>query len=274
MSVLTTSPHGRRYQKAKQLAWNPRDVELATDIDDWRDLDGPQREAALRACALFLGGEEAVAADLAPLLIRLRREPGQKAACFFLASQIWEEAKHAEFFARWIDEVAGGADLEQFSSPSHRRLFAEVLPNTLDSLLSDESDEALVRAITTYHLIIEGTLAESGYEGFYRCFRDAQILPGLVRGIELVQRDEARHIAFGIDLLLEWFERDPGLRAVMEDQVEILFDLVIGTINEYFAPYPDETNPFGLTSTHLLTAASTQWQKRYAALNRPLAMAD
>ncbi|CAN5549019.1 R2-like ligand-binding oxidase [soil metagenome] len=272
MSTLLVSAHGRRYQKAKQLGWDPREVDLTADIADWRHLDDAQREAALRACALFLGGEEAVAADLAPLLIRLRREPGQRAACFFLASQIWEEAKHAEFFARWIEEVAGGADLDHYLSPSHRRLFGEVLPQSLDALLTDESPEALVRAITTYHLIIEGTLAESGYEGFYRCFRDANILPGLVRGIQLVQRDEARHIAFGIDLLRELFQRDSSLREVMEAEAEKLFDLAIGTISEYFAPYPNETNPFGLTAEDLLSVASSQWSKRYAALSRPYEM--
>jgi ribonucleoside-diphosphate reductase beta chain len=265
------SPHWMRYHKAKKLAWDPQAIGLSQDRRDWDALDDDRRDATVRACALFLGGEEAVASDLAPMLIALRRRPGQEAACAFLAAQIWEETKHAEFFRRWIDGVAGDVDLSAHTGPSHRRLFEEVLPATLDDLLTDDSDEALVRALTTYHLFIEGTLAETGYHGFYSIFERRGIMPGLVEGIRLVQRDEARHIAFGIDVLREAFERGPGLRDVMDEVAETLFPLVVGTLADYFAPYGGEENPFGLTATEMLTFASSQLAKRQAALERAAA---
>ena len=111
-------------------------------------------------------------------------------------------------------------------------------------------------------------LAETGYHGFYSIFESRGIMPGLVEGIRLVQRDEARHVAFGIDLLREAFERDAGLRDVMEDEAETLFPLVVGTLEDYFAPYGGEQNPFGLTATEMLTYASSQLGKRQAALDR------
>mgnify|MGYP001801611401 FL=1 len=95
-----------------------------------------------------------------------------------------------------------------------------MLPTNLDAVLTDESDEALVRAITTYHVVIEGMLAESGYHGFYRSFEANEILPGLVKGIRHIQRDEARHIAFGLDLLRAAFQRSPNTRAVCEETIE------------------------------------------------------
>ncbi|MEM1042704.1 MAG: ribonucleotide-diphosphate reductase subunit beta [Bacteroidota bacterium] len=264
----SSAGHWRRYQKAKKLAWNPQHIDLDQDIHDWEGLTAAERDATIRACALFLGGEEAVASDLAPLFVALRRRPGQDAACAFLASQIWEETKHAEFFRRWLTEVAGDVDLDAYTGPSHAELFERVLPQRLDAVLSDGSDRAIVRAVTTYHVFIEGMLAETGYHGFYEIFESRGIMPGLVEGIRLVQRDEARHVAFGLDVLGDAFGRDAALREVMEAEAEALFDLVVGTLGDYFAPYGGETDPFGLTATDLLMFASTQLGKRQAVLER------
>ncbi len=263
--------HWTRYHKAKKLAWDPQSIDLSPDRRDWAALTGTERDATARACALFLGGEEAVASDLAPLLVALRRRSGEEAACAFLAGQIWEETKHAEFFRRWLGEVPAAAAAGAHSGPSHTELFERVLPARLEALLADGSDGALVRAVTTYHLFIEGMLAETGYYGFYQIFERRGIMPGLVEGIRLVQRDEARHVAFGLDLLADAFGRDPGLREVMEDEAEALFPLVVGTLGDYFAPYGGEQDPFGLTATELLTYASAQLGKRQAVLDRAAA---
>jgi ribonucleoside-diphosphate reductase beta chain len=258
------SSHWQRYQKAKKLTWDPRDVDLEQDRRDWAAMSHDERSGALRACRMFLGGEEAVASDLAPLLIALRKRDAGQDRQFFLVSQLWDEARHAELFARWIEEVAGGDD-DSGHGDAHRQLFEEVLPQTLDALLTDDSDEALVRAVTTYHVIIEGTLAETGYNGFYRSRKDNDVLPGLVQGIELVQRDEARHVAFGIDLLRETFVSSPEARAVMDETAAGQFPLVMGILGDYFEPYGD-VNPFGLTMESMLEFAQSQFMKRYAAL--------
>jgi len=262
------SPHWIRYQKAKRLSWDPVDINLVEDQRHWGQLSAEERDATARACGMFLGGEEAVASDLAPMLIALRRRGNQDAACAFLASQIWEETKHAEFFQRWLTDVPQVREPARSTGPAHHHLFEEVLPQRLDALLHDPSDEALVRAITTYHLFIEGTLAEAGYHGFYWIFEGRNQMPGLVEGIRLVQRDEARHVAFGIDLLRELFEGRPSLREVMEEEAENLLPLVIGTLADYFEPYGGEVNPFGLSATHMLEYASSQFAKRNAVLER------
>jgi ribonucleoside-diphosphate reductase beta chain len=274
MSALTASgspfaaAHRRRYQKAKALAWDPAAFDLEQDKADWAAFSDEERDAALRACALFLGGEEAVAGDLAPLMVALRKRPGNEAACAFLASQLWEEAKHAEFFERWITEVAGAPDLAPYASEPHAALFEQRLPEALDRLLTDRSDEALVRAVATYHVLIEGTLAEAGYHGFYTCFKENDVLPGLVAGIEHVQRDEARHIAFGLDLLRERFAENPALAGILEEEAEAIFDLVVGILADYFAPYGGAENPFGLRADDIMLFAGNQLGKRMAVLER------
>ncbi|MCW5860811.1 MAG: hypothetical protein KIS63_21135, partial [Caldilineales bacterium] len=69
-------PAMRDYHKAKRLMWDPRDVSLATDTQDWQVLTPPERDILLRLGAMFIAGEEAVTCDLAPLMLALRNSGG------------------------------------------------------------------------------------------------------------------------------------------------------------------------------------------------------
>ncbi|MEL6610815.1 MAG: hypothetical protein AAFQ53_01865, partial [Bacteroidota bacterium] len=85
-------------------------------------------------------------------------------------------------------------------------------------------------------------------------------------GIRHIQRDEARHIAFGLDLLRAAFQRSPNTRAVFEETIEEHFDTALGIVADYFAPF-GEANPFGLTAMEQLEFAASQLTKRQAALS-------
>ncbi len=180
-------------------------------------MSGEERDLILRVGSLFLAGEEAVTHDLAPLLVAIRREGGHTEDEFFLTTQLFEEAKHMEFFDRWFDEVVGEFDLASFLGESYAPIFFQVLPETLNRLLINSSAVAQVEASVVYHMIIEGVLAETGYHGFYQALKGRDLLPGLVQGLEYVQRDEARHIAFGVYFLQRHVRANPDLWDVIED---------------------------------------------------------
>lgn len=259
------APDRMRFLKAQKLHWHADAIDLTDDAAQWATFSERERDSILRACAMFFAGEQAVATDLVPLLAALRRRGGYDDACTFLISQLWDEARHVAFFERWLHTVTGSAPPPLADAPNHALLFGTLLPTALDRLDTDTSPEALVAAVTTYHVIVEGMLAESGYHGFYRCFRERGVLPGLVAGIELVQRDEARHIAFGLDLLGTWLDDAPALRAVFDREAGTLVPTVLGVLADYFVPYGD-ANPFGLTMTEVLDEASRQFSRRLAAL--------
>jgi len=61
------------YHKAKELMWDPRQVDCVPDRRDWAAMSAEERDLILRVGALFHAGEEAVAHDLAPLLVAVRR---------------------------------------------------------------------------------------------------------------------------------------------------------------------------------------------------------
>jgi len=116
--------------------------------------------------ALFQAGEEGVTSDLLPLIMVVASE-GRIEEEIFLTSFLWEEAKHVEFFRRWLDEVVGAhQDLGHYLTPSYRQLFLAELPKSLNALKTDQSTAAQIRASVTYNMIIEGVLAETGYHGF------------------------------------------------------------------------------------------------------------
>lgn len=256
------------YHKAKRLMWDPRDVDLALDAGQWPDLTDRERDLILRGCAVFLGGEAAVTHDLAPLLVAVRREGGHLEEEMFLTVQLFEEAKHVEWFERWLNDVAPDAALPSPATDSYRALFEEALPQTLGRLLADSSRGAQLQASTVYHLLIEGVLAETGYRGFARALKGRDLLPGLITGIELVQRDEARHISFGIYFIRRLLLAEPALRPQLDDTLNRLLPHVLGIVGDVLAPYGDDV-PFGLSATELIEYAGEQFAKRMSAVERP-----
>lgn len=262
------------YHKAKKLIWDPRDVDCERDKTDWASFTDRERDLILRAGSLFHAGEEAVAHDLAPLLMAIRREGQHLEDEMFLTTQIFEEAKHFEFFDRWFDQVAGaGINPLDYLGADYATIFFHALPAALNRLLTDTSAMAQVEASVVYHMLIEGVLAETGYHGFYKALKERGLLPGLTTGVELVQRDEARHIAFGVYFLQRHVRADHSLWALIENKMNELLPAVMAIIGDALAPYGDDI-PFGLDIEEMIGYAGDQFAKRMNAIERALGKSE
>jgi ribonucleoside-diphosphate reductase beta chain len=260
-------PPMRLFEKAKRFGvWNPSDIDLSQDQRDWQGLNAEEQDILLRLSALFQAGEEAVTLDLLPLIMVIAQE-GRLEEEMFLTSFLWEEAKHVDFFSRFFSEVAGApADLSRYHSASYRALFYEALPETMHRLLVDPSPAAQVRASVTYNMVTEGVLAETGYHGYFTVLQRNGLMPGQVRGIQLLKQDESRHIAYGIYLISRLIAVDPGLWQVAEDTMNELLPLAMDIIGDAFTPY--DPVPFGLTPADFSDFAISQFQKRLERLER------
>ncbi len=266
-----TLPVWRLWQRAKQLGtWDPAAVDLSRDAEDWGRLDAFEREVLLHLTALFQGGEESVTLDLLPLLGVVAAE-GRIEEEMYLTSFLWEEAKHVEAFSRFFDEVAGErGDLTRFHSPAYRTVFLEELPAALDRLRQDSSPVAQARAAVTYNMIVEGVLAETGYHGYEAALRRNGLLPGMQRLIELIKRDESRHIAYGVFLLQRLVaEHGSEVMRAIEQRMGELLTPALGVINDVFAAYPQM--PFGLELEEFAAFAMNQFNSRMARIERALA---
>ncbi|HMQ35625.1 MAG TPA: R2-like ligand-binding oxidase [Chloroflexaceae bacterium] len=261
------SPPMRLFEKAKRLGvWNPSDLDLAQDAVDWRRLAPDEQDLLLRLTALFQAGEEAVTLDLLPLVQAVARE-GRVEEELFLTTFLFEEAKHTDFFARFLEEVAGGQfDLARYHTPSYRALIYEALPAAMGRLADDRSPLALAEAALTYNMIVEGVLAETGYHAYFTVLEAHGILPGTRRGVALLKQDESRHIAYGVYLLSRLIAADDGVWEHIEGRMGELVLLATGVIDEAFGAY--EAMPFGLALETFTDYALGQFQKRLARLER------
>jgi len=265
----------RLYQKAKRLFWDPATLDFQQDRATFQNLPPEGQDLVLRLASLFLGGEEAVTLDLLPLVARVARE-GRLEEEMYLTTFLLEEAKHVEFFARFLAEVGGQkGNLARYHGPHYRRIFQEILPESMERLWQDGSPEAQVEAALTYNVVVEGVLAETGYQGFYRLTERleaaGQAMPGTLAGIRNVQRDESRHIAYGLYLIARHLGEHPGLWRRVEGRLALLLPEAMGVVGELFAAYP-EGAPLGLSPEEFFAYASSQFQARMRLLEKARAV--
>jgi ribonucleoside-diphosphate reductase beta chain len=260
----------RLYHKAKKLGiWDPRAIDFSQDIQDWQRLNDLEKESILSLTALFQAGEESVTLDLLPLMLAVARE-GRIEEEMYLSTFLWEEAKHTEFFRRFLDEVVHQQeDLHRYHTPSYHKIFYEALPASMYALLNDPSPAAQVRASVVYNMIVEGVLAETGYHAYFNMLERNNILPGLRQGVGYLKRDESRHLAYGVFLLSRLVAQDPTLWEVIEGTMNEMLVYALGVINEMFNdPNAPEEPPFGMRIEEYSEFATSQFSKRFLRIQR------
>ncbi len=261
------TPPMRLFEKAKRFGiWNPSEIDFSQDIEDWKHLTDDEKDVILRLTTLFQSGEEAVTLDLLPLIQVIAQE-GRIEEELYLTTFLWEEAKHTDFFCRFLEEVTGEVrDLSHYHTDNYRYLFYQALPEALQRLTHDSSPEAQVRASATYNMVVEGMLAETGYHAYFTALERNNLLPGQRKGVAYLKQDESRHIAYGVFLLSRLIAENDGLWGVVEETMNGLVMPALGVINEAFSHY--EVIPFGLVEDDFVNYAMGQFQKRLARIEK------
>jgi hypothetical protein len=124
-------------------------------------------------------------------------------AKLYAASQTFDEARHVEVFNRYLRRRCG------MIYPINRNLKA-----LLDKVLSDPRWDLKFIGM---QLIIEG-LALAAFGTQVRTTRD----PLLKQIVELVMRDEGRHVAFGVNYLEDWIKALPPQE--IEDRADFAYE--------------------------------------------------
>jgi len=261
------------WAKAKKYGiWNPADIDLSEDKKHWANLSDLERLFIARIVTQFQAGEEAVTLDLLPLIMAIAKE-GRVEEEIYLTSFLWEEAKHMEGFTRIINEVIGEAVFTEAKKdalvPAYQTIFYEVLPETMNKLITDPSPENMARASVTYNMIIEGVLAETGYLAFHQTLSANNIMPGMVDFTAKLKQDESRHIAYGIFLLSRLIsENGPSVWEAVQDQMQKMMVLAAAQIQQGDDLYDDNNLPFGIPKGAFTAYAQDQFMKRFARIER------
>ncbi len=243
------SPYLALYHKAKQLHWDPAEVDLSRDRAQWeaiqRDHAGARyAEQVLRLTSLFHEGEESVTRTLAPFCSAVSRAGLGIDKEMFLTTQLYEEAKHFEFFARYFAEVfeVDASVTRDFLTPAPQAVLVADLEEVTERLRREDDPSRLVatfaEAVTHYMGVVEAMLARTGYVGAHDALATRGWLPGLQEGFRLIKRDEGRHVAFGMRCIAELCGERPELRAVVSATFERHLPNVLATVGEFDYPQP------------------------------------
>jgi putative sterol carrier protein len=202
------------YTRWERGNWRATELDFTEDARQWReDFTEFERQAALWNYCLFFWGEDAVADNLSPYIDAAPLEE-QK---YFLTTQQVDEARHAVFFKRFMQEVCGIGDGSMSSglqaikpqlTVGFRRIF-DRLDRMADELRADRSRTKLAAAVTLYHIVIEAALAQPGQHFICSYLEERDQLPAFRQGMENIAADEQRHIGFGVKLLADLRREDP-----------------------------------------------------------------
>jgi ribonucleotide reductase beta subunit family protein with ferritin-like domain/putative sterol carrier protein len=202
------------YARWERGNWSAMDLDFSEDAKQWQErFTEFERQAALWNYALFFWGEDAVADNLSPYIDAAPLEE-QK---YFLCTQQVDEARHAVFFKRFMQEVCGVGSGSMESglqaikpqlTPGFRKIF-DRLDTMADELRADHSPAKLAAAVTLYHVVIEASLAQPGQHFICSYLEERDVLPAFRQGMQNIAADEQRHIGFGVKLLADLKREDP-----------------------------------------------------------------
>ena len=198
--------------------WRATELDFSVDREQWVVTPREAQESTIWSLGSFYVGEERVTADLAPFL---QAAPTGEIE-LFLATQLVDEARHAAFFDRFgaevmclsADDFRGRMrEVEQILLSPWREVFDDGLRDVARRIQAKPDDlDLFVEGITTYHMVVEGFLAVTGQTLIRDYMLEHSLYPGFCEGFGLVERDEHRHVAFGVRFLRDAIREDPRHR--------------------------------------------------------------
>jgi ribonucleoside-diphosphate reductase beta chain len=215
------------YELWERQNWESHTIDFTQDKQDWAALEDDLRQNLSWNLSSFFIGEERVTTQFSGLVMAYESQSEEA----FLTTQQVDEARHAQHFNRFYEQVLGlnGTFEDRLArarrdlNPAFIEMFDGVLVDWGRRLIDDPSDiEAKVDFVTLYHMIIEGTLALTGQWFLTEYMERHDILPGWVEGFRHISQDEHRHVAYGT-----WFLREKASDPALKERIiERLAELI------------------------------------------------
>ncbi|HEX6753893.1 MAG TPA: ribonucleotide-diphosphate reductase subunit beta [Solirubrobacterales bacterium] len=276
-SLMDNVTYEDLYHRWEQGNWSAYDIDFSGDKAGWDGLSDIQRRSAMWIYSMFFYGEDRVADTLAPYVTAAPTEEQS----YFLATQQVDEVRHSVFFHRFFKEVigVGGDSIQQTLASTlpqlnwgYRGIF-DRLDVMAEELRKDRSLPKYAQAITLYHLIVEGSLAQPGQHFIEDFFASEETMPGFSEGIANVSRDEQRHIGFGVKVLSELLrEGAPGADECRAAVVELLREVLPYGPAVFNPPNMDReyTECYGFTLEDIFAFGLKLIRQRWRTIGYPI----
>jgi ribonucleoside-diphosphate reductase beta chain len=224
------------YEDWEHSHWAAQDVDLERDRSDWNELAEEERTLLYWVLSSLMVAEERISTQFCGLV--LAQDDEEEGS--FLATQLVDEVRHMQFYARFQNEViadpaAIGAHVararEVLGAP-FRQLFDEALVEAHDRLAREPRDrKAKVEFVTIYHMVIEGTLGITASHFLLDFLSGRDVLPGFADGYGRIATDEQRHIAYGTQFLQRAVAEDAGMADVIRARLVDLLPAVAESVS-------------------------------------------
>jgi ribonucleoside-diphosphate reductase beta chain len=144
-------------------------------------------------------------------------------------------------------------------------MFYEELPESLDTLSTDPSPAAQIRASVTYNHVIEGMMALTGYYAWHRICVERRILPGMQKLVQCIGDDERRHMAWGTFTCRRHVAADDANWRVFETRMNELIPLALQNTDDAFALYDEVL--FDFTMEEFQQYATDKGMRRFGTIS-------
>ena len=222
------------YELWERQQWQSQAIDFTRDAADWERLDEADKRDISWVLSSFFIGEERVTTQFSGLVMAYEDQAEEA----YLTTQQVDEARHAQHFNNFYARVLRRdgtfddrlARAREDLNDDFVKLFDGYLVDAGRALIENPRDvEAKVDFVTTYHMVIEGTLALTGQNFVTRAFEERGILPGFTEGFRKISQDEHRHVAYGT-WFLQTKAQDPALRARIRDKLLELLPTTAGVL--------------------------------------------
>jgi ribonucleoside-diphosphate reductase beta chain len=208
--------------------WAAQDVGLSRDVEQWKALGDAERGLLYWVLAALMAAEERISTQFVGLV----RAQDDEEEGSFLSTQLVDEVRHMQFYARYQDEVVADpatiadhvARAREVLAEPFRIIFDDALGGAHARLIAEPRNrEAKVDFVTIYHMAMEGTLGMTTSHFLLDYLAEHDVLPGFAEGYGLIAADEQRHVAYGTEFLRRAVAEDPGMGDVVRAR---LFNLL------------------------------------------------
>ena len=203
------------YRKGKNNNWNPEEVPMTKDIQNWKsDALNDDERLIIKRCLGFFAGSESLVGNNLFTLFKYITDPECRQ---FMARQMYEECLHNDTIVYICDSL--DLDINEVyeayeNIPAIKAKDDFLMKVTSDLNRSDfdtdsaEGKREATKAAFLYYIVCEGTFF---YSGFAMLLALSEKIPGIAEQIQYTLRDESIHIQFGTSVLNKIKEQYPDI---------------------------------------------------------------
>tara|TARA_R100000951_G_scaffold106089_1_gene100363 strand:- start:17904 stop:18911 length:1008 start_codon:yes stop_codon:yes gene_type:complete len=245
-------PHCNRwawdmYRKGKNNNWNPEELPMVKDIQNWTNgsITDDEKLVIKRCLGFFAGSESLVGNNLVTMYTYIVDPECRQ----YMSRQIAEECLHNDTIvyvceSLKLDHNEVYEAYESIPSIKAKDDFLMSVTADLNAAQPDtttlEGRRAVARAAFLYWIVCEGTFF---FSGFAMLLAMKAKIPGIGQQIEYTLRDESLHIQFGTAIIVKIKEQYPD---VFDDAFELELTEIMKSAVDLEIAYAKDCLPRGV----------------------------